>query len=351
MNARRGTAIPLSAWTDPDRCAAETALLRRSWQVAAPADAIPDPGWTPVSLLGTEVLLTREGGTVRAFVNACRHRGVRLASEAARGSALRCPFHAWTYRLDGALAHVPSGEGFDQLPAGLRPVRCTVWEGLVWVDLEGAAPPLLDHLGAAGRDFARLRLGEFTRIDVRSRLVRANWKSVLEIATEPYHVPAVHRRTIGAFTHPAARFEPHGPHGRVIFELPAPPWRRWLDARALPAWGDWDETDRTCQVAWWVFPNLLVNVTPYQMLLVRVEPRGPHRTRLSAWFHRRPDAGLLGRVRGRLSALASRAIWSEDLALLAELTRGRASADGSAPLHRTLEAAALHAHRELAQRL
>ncbi len=164
--------------------------------VAAAGDLVPyDFGGIPL------LLLRDAEGTLRAFHNVCSHRGVQLVAEPrhVRG-AITCPYHAWTYGLDGRLLRRPRFCGqaqcpddhFDPVALGLQPVRCEQWHELVFVNLYGNAPPLADYVAPlaarwADRDFSLLRHGGGLRFDIR-----ANWKLVVENFCERYHLPSVH---------------------------------------------------------------------------------------------------------------------------------------------------------------
>ena len=128
-------------------------IFARSWVFAAFAHELERPGDTaPVTVAGRPVLLLRDmAGEVRAFHNVCRHRCLKLVDRPGNvGRSIRCPYHSWMYRLDGALLAAPyfggreprsAPDGFDRSQYGLVPVRSAVWHDWVFVDLSGIAPP------------------------------------------------------------------------------------------------------------------------------------------------------------------------------------------------------------------
>ena len=166
--------------------------------VAAPGDYLAET-------IGEEpVLVIRDtGGSLRAFSNVCPHRASLLVE--GRGNCDRrlvCPYHGWTFGLDGRLLAVPRPRGFvspiDPDELGLRELRLDVWEGLVFVNVTGDAPPLLDYLEdlpdlLGGHDIASMHLGEYL-----DDPIAANWKLVMDNAVCDYHLDIVHAESIAA---------------------------------------------------------------------------------------------------------------------------------------------------------
>jgi Rieske 2Fe-2S family protein len=177
-------------------------IFHGRWFCAVRADAIGDVrAYAVVDVAGESVIVLRdEAGTVRAFFNVCRHRGSRLCDGAGRlGRAIRCPYHAWAYALDGRLAATPNVPAAEQLPRdrlGLVPVRVELWQGFVWVNVSGAAPPLAEQFRRFGSDdpeqWARYGLGELVIGATREYVVGANWKIIVENYNECLHCPTVH---------------------------------------------------------------------------------------------------------------------------------------------------------------
>ena len=148
-------------------------------------------------------------GVIRAFQNVCRHRGTELVTEAKKGlSGISCPYHGWTYDLAGKLrrrAHFagPDRDGtLDDI--GLYPVRCEVWAPLIFVNIDGAAPPLEEFLAPVRRQLEGYDLSTLVHANDMSWEIESNWKFIYENYIEPYHVP---------WCHPALeRFTPANDH-------------------------------------------------------------------------------------------------------------------------------------------
>jgi choline monooxygenase len=195
-----GWTLPAPWYSDADVHALELrTIFERTWQYAGPAERVAQPG----SFLATRaahvpVVVTRaEDGVLRAFVNVCRHRGHVVADGAGCRATLQCPYHAWTYGLDGELRRAPRAErepGFDAAALGLRPVSVDTWGPWVFVNPDKAAAPLAetladlpDLLAECGLDFAGLRFHSHHEWDQA-----VNWKVALENYLECYHCAVAH---------------------------------------------------------------------------------------------------------------------------------------------------------------
>jgi Rieske 2Fe-2S family protein len=171
-------------------------IFARSWLCVARTSDIAQPGDVRlVEVAGDSVLLMRAGdGVLRAFYNVCRHRGSRLVLESCvRGAArLLCPYHAWSYQLDGSLGSAPQmPAGFRREAHGLLPVRMETLHGFVFINLDAEARPL----AAAFAQLPNLdcyRMGELVRGPRLEYEVAANWKLICENYSECYHCPSVH---------------------------------------------------------------------------------------------------------------------------------------------------------------
>jgi phenylpropionate dioxygenase-like ring-hydroxylating dioxygenase large terminal subunit len=147
------------------------------------------------------IVVRDEAGVLRAHANFCRHRGSLLLTGTGNQRSIRCPYHAWVYKLSGALAGAPSMRetpGFDKDGYGLIPVRLETWEGFVFLNFDNTAPSLLDDLGNLPDLLRSHRMHEMVctwRFDVEAH---CNWKLLVENATETYHTGTVHAATVGA---------------------------------------------------------------------------------------------------------------------------------------------------------
>lgn len=198
--------LPASVYTDEERWNRERELLFGKVPLAAAlAGELTRPGdWKLFEPPGTSIILVRgDDGVVRGFRNACRHRGA-VVVEQPRGTGrnFTCPYHSWTYDRQGTLIGVPQAKTFDGLcrqQRGLRPVSVEERAGLIWVlpDSHGDRFDLDGHLGEFAAELERWNLGELHFFEQRVHRVPANWKLAIDTFTEAYHIPNLHKNSVG----------------------------------------------------------------------------------------------------------------------------------------------------------
>ncbi|WP_369656535.1 aromatic ring-hydroxylating dioxygenase subunit alpha [Variovorax sp. V213] len=281
--------VPVSHYTDPSHWQQEQGALFGQWPiVAAHSSEIPTGSALPFDALGVPIVLTRAAdGRVRAFLNVCRHRGMALiagsGSEPAKAKACKalvCPYHAWTYELDGQLRHRLHAQTFDGIdPATLDLVElpCDEASGLVVVKRSpGAAfsaEAFLQGLGAHMDWMGLPRMTVFRKVD---QVYQANWKLTVDAFLEGYHIRVLHRDTIYPFFADAYTVNLHaGPHQdslvarRAAFEAFEPPQGR----------------DALCKLATptqLVFPNTFLIWHPDYVSLIGMFSPAPDQVR---WVH------------------------------------------------------------------
>jgi choline monooxygenase len=195
-----GFLLPTEWYSDPAIFQAEVASIhRRAWHFATHLGDLAEPGDVYVRrIAGVPVLLTRDGeGAVRGFINICRHRGHPVVLESGNRPKLFCPFHGWTYGLDGRLQHAPRGAGdptFDPAQFGLVPIQTHVWGPMVWANLDLDAPSfdtwiegMPEFMRAQGLDVDAHAFGFDHEWDFPS-----NWKVFQDNTIECYHCPTTH---------------------------------------------------------------------------------------------------------------------------------------------------------------
>ena len=178
-------------------------LFPRTWCAVAFASDLPDSGdAVPVELAGWPLIILRgKDGTVRAFHNICRHRAMRVLPEPCKGrTSLSCPWHGWTYDLTGRLVATPriGGERTNTDPAftaagqGLRPVEVGQYLDLIFVNIDGNAPPFQEHIAPLVELVAEFDLTDLRPAERFSLPLPGNWKASVEGALEAYHIPFGH---------------------------------------------------------------------------------------------------------------------------------------------------------------
>jgi phenylpropionate dioxygenase-like ring-hydroxylating dioxygenase large terminal subunit len=192
------TRIPLSRYFDPAFAALEKERLwKKVWQYACREEDIPNVGdRVPYTVGDMSFVIVRSAPKeIRAFYNACLHRGTRLCDGPGSGASLRCPFHAWEWKLDGNLQNIPSRWDFPAVKSAdyhLPEVQVGTWGGYIFINPDLSAEPLEKFLGVLPQHFSACPAEDrFTAFHI-SKKVRANWKVVMEAFLEAYHVIETH---------------------------------------------------------------------------------------------------------------------------------------------------------------
>ncbi len=315
-------------------------LLARDWLCVGTGADIPARGDTmAVDAAGQPVLLVRDHDSiVRAFHNVCRHRGSILVEGSRSGPAIVCPYHSWSYALDGRLVRTPEvgGHGLhdcasvDKDALGLLPVRVSLWLDFVFVNLSGDAPPLetvVAPMAARWSDYATDRL---VHAAADTYELRANWKLAVENYLECYHLPWVHPalngysplaeheyrvfadRFFGPVTH---SYRASAPPETALPEFPGLPAARRLEGEYPIA-----------------FPNLLLGIQRDHLFGIIVDPLAVDRTRERLHIYTVDDgterpAAERARIAAAVAGLAAgwREVFTEDIGIVERLQRGRAS--------------------------
>jgi len=198
----RGMTLPASFYSDAAVLELELdRIFGRTWQYAGVLEQVAESGTFLTCRAGkTPVVVVRgRDEELRAFVNVCRHRGHEVMQGCGRRETLQCPYHAWTYDLDGSLRKAPRSErepGFVNADWSLHPVLVDTWGPLVFVNADLDAAPLAETLGDLPAELLRRGLDPST-LDYKGRsrelLINANWKIVVENFLECYHCPVAHQ--------------------------------------------------------------------------------------------------------------------------------------------------------------
>jgi nitrite reductase/ring-hydroxylating ferredoxin subunit len=200
-------------------------LWPRVWQVACREDDVANPGdYIEYEILDQSVIVARQPDlTLKAFYNVCRHRGMPLVCGAGNAEEFRCPFHAWTYGLDGRLSFVLSP---DEFPPGaeysLAQVQVDTWGGFVFVNLDGKAQPLAEYLAPVQGLLAPYGFDQMILTKNVTYVFPCNWKLAAEAFMESYHSPGTHPQLMMSLDDVNVICETFGLHSRMINDLYVP---------------------------------------------------------------------------------------------------------------------------------
>lgn len=286
----RATMLPPPAFVDDDVFAWELENIFRGWVCVGHLSSVDEPGKYVVRELGPDsvVVIGAEDGRPRAFLNVCRHRGARIVEdvEGKVRRRLRCPYHAWSYGLDGSLRAAPHMDGvedFDFSCWGLIPVRLAVRGGLVLIDLSGDAVEIDEHVGDLLGHLERYRFAALERAGRRSYEVAANWKGIAENYNECLHCPGVHPE-LNALSDYMSGEEVAGAGrwcgGSMTLREGTTTMAFERDGHSggrppIAGLGD-EEVNSVLYFA--LFPNALVSLHPDYVMLHTLWPRSPGRT-------------------------------------------------------------------------
>jgi len=302
VEARRGDrahpTIPGSDFTDPEVFDLErNRIFYRKWICMGRQEELPSPGDFLVrDLMGESLLIVRDrSARLHAFYNVCRHRGSRLCS-AETGhlpGVIQCPYHAWTYGLDGRLVGTPNVgdvEGFDRRDFPLHPVALDTWEGFVFVNLSEGPQPLAEQLGPDGTSYARYRIGDLRHGKINRYECAANWKMIVENFNECLHCPTIHPEL--------CELMPLYQRGLVVEDdgnlgnrLPpgVSTWTR-TGRSSVPTIPGLTDEDLHMYYGFVAFPNMFVNLLPDHVTYEILWPVSPDLTKVVYGFLFHPDA-------------------------------------------------------------
>ena len=316
--------IPASWYVDSRLAELERrAVLARTWQVVGRDDQVREPGqYVTAQVAGEPVVVVRgEDGVLRGFFNVCRHHAAEVMTEpAGRARVLRCPYHGWTYGLDGSLKGTPDFAGvrcFERAENGLVPLEVEAWERFVLVRLEPGGPSLREVLGTdLVAQFAKLELPKLHFLERRHYAFECNWKVFVDNYLDGgYHVPHLHKGLDSVLDYASYRIV----NGERFCLQHSPMIHEGAEAETGAV--------RTGQQAlyYWIYPNFMVNWYEGLMDTNLVIPRGVDRTEVVFDFYFADVASEEAQARNRASIAVGDRIQAEDTAICHSVQRGLAS--------------------------
>jgi phenylpropionate dioxygenase-like ring-hydroxylating dioxygenase large terminal subunit len=308
-----------------------------SWQIVCHVNDIPQPGNFATFDLGPESIfaLRDREGAIHVYHNVCRHRAARLVEgEGSCGNSITCPYHGWTYNLDGSLRGTPVRESFpglDRSTHGLLPVRMEIMAGFVFVSLTGEGPPPSAMWGDMLEDFAPYNFEHMQPLaPMYYEDWDVDWKVAMDNYLESYHVPIGHPGLSRMFT-PDYDDQLNLASGVArgvgwMREAPSPKWSEWrYQSMVQGLTQHLPEPNRRCWRFYSMLPNLGIDVYPDQMDFFQVLPRGPGKCTIRGGTYGLPDDRREMRVLRYLNARINRQVQREDDDLCRRVQRGLAS--------------------------
>jgi Rieske 2Fe-2S family protein len=270
-------------------------ISSRQWVLVGHQNQIAEPGDYFVMEVANEslIIVRDKGGEVHGFYNVCRHRGTRLREDRiGHLSAIQCPYHAWTYGLDGRLIgapHMDQVQDFDKADYSLHAVNLALWEGLIFVNLADSPTALEEWFAPLNGKFFHWNLSKLRAAKRIEYDVKANWKLMFENYSECYHCPGVHPMLSKVSPYDSAENDlTEGPFlGGFMRINKGAGLTMSGKACALPV----GKIENLQEVFYYsIFPNMLLSLHPEYVMVHQLWPQSPERTLiLCDWFFH-PDA-------------------------------------------------------------
>jgi choline monooxygenase len=314
----QASTIP-GAWYTDERIAEleRKTVFSRIWQMAGRVEQVAAPGqYITAEVAGEPVLVVRgQDGKLRGFFNVCRHHAAAVMTEPCGTAArLQCPYHGWTYGLDGSLKGVPDFEGvenFDRKQNGLVPLSVDVWEKFVFVHLDPNPLPLAEHLGDMVEQFKPLHLEQLHFAGRREFVIDCNWKIFVDNYLDGgYHVPYLHKG-LNSILNYANYTITNGA-------------RFCLQSSPIDATGGETMTASVRQgqaLYYWLYPNFMLNWYEGYLDTNLVLPLGIDKMKVIFEFYF-SDVGQAAEDRNRKSMDVSERIQDEDHSICVSVQRG-----------------------------
>ncbi|MBR8211527.1 Rieske 2Fe-2S domain-containing protein [Burkholderia cenocepacia] len=277
-------AMPPGVYTSPEFLEREQqTLFRNEWLCMGRASALPNPGdYLTAEIAGQPIIvIRRDDGTLRAMSNVCLHRMSTLLEGRGNVRRIVCPYHAWNYSLDGDLRAAPMmdrQDGFCKDSYKLPQVRCEIWQGWVYVTLNQEASPVAAQLKELDELIANYDMASYVETFHEEHVWDTNWKILAENFMESYHLPMLHRATVG-------------PHSRLD-EMECPPGLpafnyHWITKEASLPIGNAHPNNTRLQGQWRkttallaIYPTHLVTLTPGYFWYLVLQPLGVDRVHI-----------------------------------------------------------------------
>jgi choline monooxygenase len=317
-------------------------IFDRTWQLVGHVTDLPNPGSRIVGSVGRkEVVVVRtEDNGIRAHLNTCRHRGTRLVAGPSEEKALRCPYHGWTYHLDGTLVGAPENRTIpclDKSKLSLFSARAEVFCGLIFVNLDLDAEPLgpqLDglrpllerYLSGTMETFGKARI----HVNDAEHRQRSNWKVAVDNYLEGYHVPVAHpglMRLLDYKRYSVETAELYAVYDAPLREKASDNWAERLYQRVVRPMPGLIEDDHRIFRYVAIYPNTVIDLYPDHVLIWKANPRGVDQVDVPGTYLRRANCDLRTRMAQKLNYYISAITTREDEDLVERMQIGLGNTD------------------------
>jgi choline monooxygenase len=365
------TGLPNEQYTTPASFIQDRdEVIAPAWAGMAFVDELPEPGYVlPVDFMGLPLLAVRDkAGAVRVFHNVCSHRGTKLAHNACKtAGSIRCPYHSWTYALDGELIGTPhiGGHGihehpqFDKTLHGLREVRSHCWLGTVFINLSGNAPPFEEATAPIRQSWTQYlsdetyeNLSALPSAGAMHVDVNSNWKLAVENYLEAYHLPTIHpelNRISPLRNHEYLESFADGAGQRSLSYHSAQ-----VNGAKLPTISEWPEDKAVVSEYPVFYPNTFLGIHADHLYILILRPLSHDKTAEDARLFypvQETDAAATQPVRDAILA-GWTAVFQEDVDAVESCQIGRASpAYGGGAFSPVMDEPTLHFHQWVARKL
>ena len=341
----------LPAWTynSPELTQLEMEqVFLRSWMFVGHVSDLPNPGDYQCFEMANEraVVVRDQDRELRAFHNMCRHRASRVvdANKGHCGKAFICPFHGWSYNLDGTLKNIPKADSFpdiDRRQFGLKPLDCEVWNGMIFVRFGGDGPSIAEQFAEAAEEIGLYRIDEMEPLDEPWRYdFELDWKAVIDIDSEGYHVPVGHPELFdllgGTYKDQVLRGGLNRSSGLVNQRKHRLERNRKYVAN-LPEESYLPESHRHQWIYWGMFPGFVLTLFPDQVEIYRTYPTGNQRSVMAGATYALPDERLRMQKARELNRNINMGVGDEDVRLVKWAAEGMRSAAFDSVLLSNLE--------------
>ena len=298
-------------------------IFRRHWLLVGHESEAPGPGdYVTFEAVDERALVVRgKDGILRAFHNICRHRASKVLPErqGTCRAAMVCPFHGWSYDLEGRLRGIPAAETFgdlDKSTIGLKALELELWNGFIFIRFGGGGPSVAEILGPFEAELVPYRLADLAPLGTYWQHEMAlDWKTVLDVDNEGYHVPIAHpglHRLVGTSYYDEVLSDLVGRSFSTLREAVSPGWSEGLYQRLLPTAEHLPESHRRAWLYYGLLPNLSIAFYPDCVDFFQAFPIAPGRCLVRGHTYALPDQRREMRAARYLNDRINKRVTEED---------------------------------------